>query len=107
MSDHKIEPTKKDNPADRYGVVVTEKGPYLVYGRPPLNLQSIRLGPRPGGPGARNGRVAEGQDCRAGPKTAAGKMAASQPGRQAELPAQRQRPGYPTKSGCPLGQQPK
>ena len=55
MSDHKIEPTKKDNPADRYGVVVTEKGPYLVYGRPPLNLQSIRLGPRPGGPGFEEG----------------------------------------------------
>lgn len=55
MSDHKIEPTKKDNPADRYGVVVTEKGPYLVYGRPPLNMQSIRLGPRPGGPGFEEG----------------------------------------------------
>ena len=40
MSKLKIE-TGSSPAADRFSITVTEKGPYLVYGRPPLALQFI------------------------------------------------------------------
>lgn len=40
MSDQKIEPGSSPAP-EQYSITVTEQGPYLVYGRPPLAAQFI------------------------------------------------------------------
>ncbi len=40
MSRQKIEPGSHDA-GTRYGITVTERGPYLVYGQPPLAVQQI------------------------------------------------------------------
>lgn len=54
MSDNKFEPSEAAAPG-RYRITITEKGPYLVYGRPSLTIERIRLGPRDAGPGFETG----------------------------------------------------